>query len=417
MRKTLSTIAAVAIGLPVFAMAEDIRVLSIQTDRDGEKEYIERVIAEFEAANEGVNVIFEFMDDESFKVKLPTLLQSPSRPDLFFSFSGGLVTEQASQGVLRDITDYVEASGCAANHSAGGMAAYSVDDRLYGLPMYASNVALWYNRRLAEEAGIDPTEIETWDDFLTQVETAKEAGFVPILIGAKDKWPAMFYHAMLSNRIVGADGYAAAALGEEGGYSGDAWIEAATQLERLGALEPFQPGYLDTTYDKSQTLFGDEEGIFMLMGEWLVASQRAVATDGEGMDNSEIGAVPFPAVNGGAGDGAATFGGMNGWLVSAGASDTAVDFLCHYVGVDAQTEAGGMGLYLPVAIGSAGEITDEHNQWSAARLSESSGHTVFDQSLVPSIHAVQLDIAVDLIAGATTPADAAALMEEERELQ
>lgn len=417
MRALLKAFTAIALCLPVATAAEDIRVLSIETNREGEKEYIARIEAAFEAANPGTDVIVEFMEDEAFKVKLPTLLQSNSKPDLFFSWSGGLVAEQASQGVLRDITDYVAGNGCGAQHSEGGKAAYSVDGKLFGLPMYASNVALWYNKRLAAEAGIDPTQIATWDDFLGQVETAKAAGQTPIVIGAKDKWPAMFYHAMLAGRIVGPDGYADAAAGENGGYAGEAWIEVAEQLKRLGDLEPFQAGYLDTTYDKSQTLFGDEAGVFMLMGEWLISAQRMVATDGEGMTNDEIGAVSFPAVPGGAGDASATYGGMNGWLVSAGASDKAVDFLCHYVGTEAQTEAGGIGFFLPVAAGSDTLVEDSHNKWSAARLGESSGHTVFDQALVPSIHAVQLDIAVDLISGATTPEDAAALMEEERELQ
>lgn len=417
MRRSLKTLAAATLIVPAVASAEEVRVLSIETNREGEKEFIADIEAAFEATHPGTDVIIEYMDDESFKVKLPTLLQSPNKPDLFFSFSGGLVAEQASQGVLRDITEYAESTGCAAQHSDGGKAAYSVDGKLYGLPMYASNVALWYNKRLAEEAGIDPTQIKTWDDFLDQVEAAKSAGQTPIIIGAKDKWPAMFYHAMLANRIVGTEGYAKAAAGEDGGYAGDTWVETGKQLERLGALEPFQAGYLDTTYDKSQTLFGDQAGIFMLMGEWLVPSQRTVATDGKGMTNEEIGVVPFPAVTGGKGDAKATFGGMNGWLVSEGASDSAVDFLCYYVGSEAQTKAGADGFYLPVSIGAAAEVADTHNKWSADRLSESSGHTVFDQSLVPSIHAVQLDVAVDLISGATTPEDGAALMEEERQFQ
>ncbi|MES0864349.1 ABC transporter substrate-binding protein [Ruegeria sp. SCPT10] len=417
MRRSLKTLAAATLIVPAVASAEEVRVLSIETNREGEKEFIADIEAAFEASHPGTDVIVEYMDDESFKVKLPTLLQSPNKPDLFFSFSGGLVAEQASQGVLRDITEYAESTGCAAQHSDGGKAAYSVDGKLYGLPMYASNVALWYNKRLADEAGIDPTQIKTWDDFLDQVEAAKSAGQTPIIIGAKDKWPAMFYHAMLANRIVGTEGYAKAAVGEDGGYAGDTWVETGKQLERLGALEPFQAGYLDTTYDKSQTLFGDQAGIFMLMGEWLVPSQRTVATDGKGMTNEEIGVVPFPAVTGGNGDVKATFGGMNGWLVSEGASDTAVDFLCYYVGPEAQTKAGADGFYLPVSIGAAAEVADTHNKWSADRLSESSGHTVFDQSLVPSIHAVQLDVAVDLISGATTPEDGAALMEEERQFQ
>ena len=103
MRALMKTFTAMALCMPMAAVAEDVRVLSIETNREGEKEYIARIEAAFEAANPGVDVIVEYMEDEAFKVKLPTLLQSPNKPDLFFSWSGGLVAEQASQGVLRDI--------------------------------------------------------------------------------------------------------------------------------------------------------------------------------------------------------------------------------------------------------------------------------------------------------------------------
>ena len=121
---------------------------------------------------------------------MPTLLQGNGKPDLFYSFSGGLVVEQASQGVLRDITDYTAQNGCADMHSEGGKSGlFGRRQRSTASRCIASNVALWYNKRLAAEAGIDPTQIETWDDFLGQVQAAKDAGQVPILIGAKDKWP------------------------------------------------------------------------------------------------------------------------------------------------------------------------------------------------------------------------------------
>ena len=320
------------------------------------------------------------------------------------------------RGVLRDITDYTAANGCAAQHAEGGLAAYSVDGKLYGLPMYASNVALYYNKNLAEKAGIDPTQIKTWDDFLDQVKAAKDAGETPILLGGKDKWPAMFYHAMLAGRILPDGSYAGAGT-EDGGYASEGWVKVASELKRLGDLEPFQAGYLDTTYDKSQTLFGDGAGIFMLMGEWLVPAQKSVATDGKGLADEEIGIVSFPAVAGGKGNPKATYGGMNGLLVSANAPDLAVDFLCDYLGTENQTKAAKMGLWLPVAKGAGDAIENDLNKWAATRLGESGGHTVFDQGMPAAVHGVQLDVVVDLISGGTDPDSAQQLLEEERQLQ
>ena len=415
--KTTSALLGVSLlalsAAPVFAN-DVVKVLSIVTNRPGEVEYIAEIEKSFEEQNAGVDVQVEYMDDESFKLKLPTLLQSEAKPHLFFSFSGGLVAEQQQQGVLRDITDYINANGCAAQHSAGGLASYSVDGRIYGLPMYASNVALWYNRDLANKAGIDPSTIRTWEDFLAQVQTAKDAGVTPIVIGAKDKWPAMFYHAMLASRMLGRDGYAQALSGEDDGFNNAGWVNVAAELKRLGDMEPFQAGFLDTTYDKSQTMFGDGAGIFMLMGEWLVPAQAATATDGKGLSDDRIGAVRFPAVSGGAGDPNETFGGMNGWLVSAGSPDRAVDFLCHYVGKENQSVAGERGFFLPVAVGSGEGVANVHNKWAATELGNSTGHTVFDQNLPGPVAGAQLDAAVELISGGVSPEDAQQMMEDER---
>lgn len=415
--KRLLSLALASAMLSGSAMAADkvVKLLSIATNIPGERDYIASVEASFEAANPGVDVQIQYMDDESFKLKLPTLLQSKDKPDIFYSWAGSLLSEQIEQGVVRDITDRINATGCAANHSEGGKASFSKDGRVYGLPMYASNVVLWYNKDLAKKAGINPQEISTWDDFLGQVEDAKTAGVTPIVVGAKDKWPVMFYQAYLTNRMLGGQAIPNALAGKDGGFNNKDWIAVRGELARLGKLEPFQPGYLDTTYDKATGLFGDGLGIFHLMGNWDVGAQRAAASDKKGLSDEQIGHIPFPVVKNGKGDPNATFGGMNGWAVSAGASDTAVDFLCHYVNKENQTEGGRLGFWLPVAVGSDSKVENPINKWVAGQLGKSSGHTLFDQGLPTAINTVQDDTYVDLVSGETTPEEASELVEDERQ--
>ena len=46
--------------------------------------------AEFEKQNPGVKIDWQFLENEAFKAKLPTTLQSKDRPDLFYSWAGGV---------------------------------------------------------------------------------------------------------------------------------------------------------------------------------------------------------------------------------------------------------------------------------------------------------------------------------------
>ena len=46
---------------------------------------------EFEKVHPGVKVQFDYLENEAFKAKLPTLLQSKDRPSVFHSWGGGVM--------------------------------------------------------------------------------------------------------------------------------------------------------------------------------------------------------------------------------------------------------------------------------------------------------------------------------------
>lgn len=53
--------------------------------------------------------------------------------------------------------------------------AYSRDGEFYGVPTHVGATVMYYNVTLLEEAGVDYTEIETWDDFAEAGEKVKES--------------------------------------------------------------------------------------------------------------------------------------------------------------------------------------------------------------------------------------------------
>ena len=57
----------------------------------GQVKIWEEVARDFEAKNPGVKVEMQFLENEAYKAKLPTILQSKDRPHIIYSWAGGVL--------------------------------------------------------------------------------------------------------------------------------------------------------------------------------------------------------------------------------------------------------------------------------------------------------------------------------------
>ena len=242
------------------------------------------------------------------------MLQSADRPELFYSWAGGVMQAQDKAGFLKDIT--ADVAVCRGDHVPAAVDAFKVDGKVVGVPFEMGEVAFYYNKKLFEKAGVKAEDIKTWDDFLAAVKKLKAAGITPIVVGAGEKWPMHFYYSYLVMRIGGEHALADAKAGKDGGFKNATFVEAGKRLRELAALEPFQPGYLSTTHADSAGIFGDGKAAMDLMGDWLLGMQAPNSASGKGLPEEDIGILSFPIVPGGKGKATDTLGGVNGCLVT-----------------------------------------------------------------------------------------------------
>ena len=194
----------------------------------------------------GIQVVVEELENEDFKKKLPTLLQTDEAPHIFYSWGGGVFAEQAASGATRDVTSLMSEE-FLATQSAAGTNAFTQDGKIMGVASQVSQVGFFYNKDLVAQAGVDVAAIKTWDDFLAAVQTVKDAGMTPIAAGGADKWPLHFYWSYLAMRVAGQEGMAAAKAGE-GTFADEAFVQAGAEFKRLIDLQPFQEGFETATY-------------------------------------------------------------------------------------------------------------------------------------------------------------------------
>ncbi len=356
---------------------------------------------QYHAAHPNVTIKITVLENEAFKSKLTTTMQGGKVPDIFQSWGGGTLKEQADAGLVQDITKAV--APWVGNINPAGVGLYQVDGKQYGMPYNLGMVGVWYSKKLFSKAGID-TPPATWSDFLADVSKLKASGVTPLAVGEKDKWPGMFWWANLSLRIAGKDAMAKA--GEDGSFDTAGFIKAGAELKKLIDLKPFQAGFLAAPWDGAggeAATMGNGRAAMDLMGQWAPSTFNANTKDKKGLGD-DLGWFPFPSVDGGAGQPGEQFGGGDGFAIGKDAPPEAIDFLKFLLSDEIASKAGASGALLPVTKGTEDSVEDPNMKSVLdARGKASFVQLYLDQAYAPAVGQAVNDAVQELFAGKATP--------------
>lgn len=378
---------------------------------DPGKTLFQTMADEYMAAHPNVKINITILENEAFKTKLTTVMQGGTPPDIFQSWGGGVMNDQANAGMLQDITSSLDADGGAWRNTfaPGALAVYALDGKNYGVPWDMGMVGWWYNMDLFTQAGIAQPPA-TWTELLADVQTLKAAGITPISLGQKDTWTGMHIWSYLATRICGQAGFLAAA-NRTGHFTDDCFVQAGKNLQDLIALEPFQEGFLGASHDVMQGTFGNGKAAMELSGQWAPGSQAGQAADKVGVAN--LGFFNFPAVEGGAGDVTDVMGGGNGFAIGKNAPPEAIDFVKYLTAVDQATRIASTGTGIPPINGGEAGLTDPNmiavqKAFSAAKYFQ----LYYDQYMPSAMGAIINDAVAGLFAGTMTPEQVAQAIED-----
>ena len=366
----------------------------------------------YTAEHPNVTIEISILENEAFKTKLTTVMQSGEPPDIFQSWGGGVMNEYIAAGLMKDITADLDADSgeWRDRFSPGALGVYALEGKNYGVPWDMGMVGFWYNKDLFTQAGIDAPPA-TWDELLADVTALKAAGITPIALGEGDKWPGHFWFGYLATRICGQAGFTAAAA-RTGSFADPCFVEAANKILELNALEPFQDGFLGATYGDQSTVMGNGEAAMELMGQWAPGAEAGNSADGKGLGD-KLGFFAFPAVAGGAGAGTDAFGGGNGFGVGKNASPEAVDFVKWLTTADAQVACAQAGFCIPVVKGGEAGMSDPLLITLQETLSKAQYFQLYyDQALPPAVGSVVNDSIQGVFAGTLTPEQATQAIED-----
>ena len=263
-----------------------------QTEEGPELEYTERVIAAFEDENPGVTVNLEQRSTDGHKDAIRRVAGTSAGPDVFFYWTGpGLGKSLVDVGLSQDLTQYYEEYDWDERFTSAALAGVTQYGGYHGVPNDQQAMALYYNKDLFEQAGIDSTPT-SYNELIQAADALVEADITPIAVGGTVNWHAMRILDSLVETQCGAETHMQLAALEASWAEEDCVGDAYSEFKAWGD-DYFNDGYLGIDNTGASQLFFSGQAAMILEGPWLVEQAET-----GGMDLDDIGIFPFPTETG-----------------------------------------------------------------------------------------------------------------------
>lgn len=150
----------------------EIRI-GAQLSSPAERKILEEQIKAFEKDNPDIKVSIQAITDDYLK-EMQTLIGAKREPDVFYLDSMP-APDMIKLGVLEPLDDYIQKSDVNTSDFEDALIdAYTKDGKVYGLPKDYNTLALFYNKKLFKEAGLEPPT--TWDELRKAAKELTEGG-------------------------------------------------------------------------------------------------------------------------------------------------------------------------------------------------------------------------------------------------
>jgi multiple sugar transport system substrate-binding protein len=322
----LATAAAVALVAGEAAADTKLTLWSHWADHQSKVAFVEDAARAFEAANPGVTVEITWYQKEPLYAALATALRAGQGPDIFYAEIEQV--QYIENDLLHDLKD-----GLAWERiEPWAKEAWTFGEGVYGFPLEAWTVELYYNGQMMKELGIALPESAQLDQagFLAMVETARAAGRTPVALGVGDRnYPGAFLvHEALLKKLGTAD-YGRLLAGELGWD--DPRVRAALEfVKQLVDAKALPESFSSLKLGESHIYFHTNPGaLTFLMGSFYPSRAFNPPDQGGQPAGFELGVMHYPAIEDGACNLCKTIAVGGSYVVNADSDhpELAVEFL------------------------------------------------------------------------------------------
>lgn len=276
-----------------------LRVFSTFGGTDAARESFQGALDEFTASNPHVKINNDTMsaNDDGFRTKVNTDMNTGNEPDLLFYFVGTDAQGFVDAGKVVPLDDLLnEDANWKNGFSPSALEnVRQKDGKIYAAPLTGFYEGLFVNKKLFNDNNLElPTN---WDNLKKAVETFAAKGIIPLSV------PFDQSHYVIEHFILTAAGPEGQAKGLADGIDPN-WEKGFAAMKELYDLGAFPKDAATIDLGMASNYYGEGKAAMILEGSWAFGG----FTSQEVKDNTTV--IPFPVVPGGAGGGNDVIGGF-----------------------------------------------------------------------------------------------------------
>lgn len=216
------------------------------------------------ASMPGLKIEMEGMDENVHRFqKLRAEMAAGNPPEIFTSFGGTDTKDFVKTGNVLELTPILNELGLKDKFI--NLDEFTVDGKIYGLPLAGYAEGFFYNKKIFKDAGVDVPK--TWDEFLKACEAIKAKGFTPIALAGKDAWVINMLTNTLWVRTAGPDSVPGFNDGSRKWTDADV-TDGFKKFEDLAKKDYFTKGALALGYDEQKNAFATGQAAMSFDGSW-----------------------------------------------------------------------------------------------------------------------------------------------------
>ncbi|CAI0752627.1 ABC transporter substrate-binding protein [Serratia quinivorans] len=280
---------AVALLLPTMLYAADQITLRYAVWDRNQLPAEQEIAKRFEKENPNIKISIELTPSAQYFVKLDSAAAGGVAPDIFW-INMPYFVQYAKNGIMQPLTPYITGSGVQLNNIvASSVKAYQYDGQQMAIPRDVDSIAVWYNKKLFDQAGVSyPTNDWSWDDLknkATSLKTGLKGSAFPLVmdlsIDGQDSYMNLLFQN--GNHIVPKDGQPA-------DIANDKSIWVYQQLQSM-MKDGLMPSAQQMSEVKTENIFQSNRAAMVYAGSWLAAPFA-----NNPLINDHIGVVMMPKI-------------------------------------------------------------------------------------------------------------------------
>jgi raffinose/stachyose/melibiose transport system substrate-binding protein len=245
-------------------------------------QFNEKVIADFEAANPDVDIVYSPYPNEAYKTTLQVAIGSDDPPDMLFNWSGDDTGRYVREGHLLDLSPYAEQYKWGEQISPAALNAFTVGGKLYAMPYSQEVKYFYYHQDLFDQMGL--TVPTTFDELLATCGKIREAGMTPLAFGNQERWEGVHYLTLFNQKMAGEDTIAAdysLANDADKLFTDPGYVEAFKRLQALQEAGCYGDAINSTTPDAALNQFVNQQTAMYYQGTWIMGGLKEAGLEGK----------------------------------------------------------------------------------------------------------------------------------------